>query len=378
VGQQVEEEIMALNKVNVGIVGCGNISGIYLEMGQTFEILNIAAVADILPERAKAQAEKYHIPRVLSVNEMMADPTIEIILNLTIPNAHAEIALKALGAGKSVYNEKPLAITRADGQKILALAKSKGLRVGGAPDTFLGGGLQTCRKLIDDGWIGTPVAATAFMLCHGHESWHPAPEFYYKVGGGPMFDMGPYYLTALVSLMGPVHRVTGSARVTFPTRLITSQPLNGTVITVDVPTHVAGVLDFANGAIATIVTSFDVWAHNMPCIEIYGTAGSLSVPDPNGFGGPVKVRRPGMDNWVEVPLSHGYARNTRSIGVADMAYGLRTGRAHRANGELCYHVLDIMHAVHDASKDGKHIELQSTCVQPAPLPMGLATGVLDS
>ncbi len=368
---------MPPKKVNVGIVGCGNISSIYLEMGQTFEILNIAAVADILPERAKAQAEKYHIPRVLSVAEMMADPSIEIILNLTIPNAHAEVAFKALEAGKSIYNEKPLAITRQDGQKMLALAKSKGLLVGGAPDTFLGGGLQTCRKVIDDGWIGAPVAATAFMLCHGHESWHPAPEFYYKVGGGPMFDMGPYYLTALVSLMGPVRRVTGSVRITFPTRQITSQPLNGTVITVDVPTHVAGVLDFASGAIATIVTSFDVWAHNMPCIEIYGTAGSLSVPDPNGFGGPVKVRLPGMDNWMEIPLSHGYAKNTRSIGVADMAYALRTGRPHRANGAMAYHVLDIMHAVHDASKDGKHIELQSTCAQPASLPMGLAAGTLD-
>jgi predicted dehydrogenase len=363
--------------VNVGIVGCGNISGIYLEMGQTFEILNISAVADILPDRAKAQAEKYHIPRVLSVAEMMADPSIEIILNLTIPIAHAEVAFQALKAGKSVYNEKPLAITRQDGQEMLALAKAKGLLVGGAPDTFLGGGLQTCRKVIDDGRIGTPVAAAAFMLCHGHESWHPAPEFYYKTGGGPMFDMGPYYLTALVSLMGPVKRVTGSARATFPTRLITSQPLNGTVITVDVATHVAGVLDFSNGAIATIVTSFDVWSHNMPCIEIYGTAGSLSVPDPNGFGGPVKVRRPGMDNWMEVPLSHGYAKNTRSVGVADMAYALRSGRPHRASGSLCNHILDIMHAIHDASKEGKHIELQSTCVQPAALPMGLAAGKLD-
>jgi predicted dehydrogenase len=308
---------------------------------------------------------------------MMADPSIEIILNLTIPNAHAEVAFKALEAGKSIYNEKPLAITRQDGQKMLAQAKSKGLLVGGAPDTFLGGGLQTCRKLIDDGWIGAPVAATAFMLCHGHESWHPAPEFYYKVGGGPMFDMGPYYLTALISLMGPVRRVTGSARITFPTRQITSQPLNGTVISVDVPTHVAGVLDFANGAITTLVTSFDVWAHNMPCIEIYGTTGSLSVPDPNGFGGPVKVRRPGMENWTEIPLSHGYARNTRSIGVADMAYALRSGRPHRANGAMAYHVLDIMHAIHDASREGKHIELQSTCPQPAPLPMGLAGGKLD-
>jgi predicted dehydrogenase len=368
---------MVAKKVNVGVVGCGNISGIYLEMGQTFEILNMAAVADLLPERAKAQAEKYHIPRVLSVAEMMADPSIEIILNLTIPNAHAGVAYQALEAGKSIYNEKPLAITREDGQKMLALAKSKGLLVGGAPDTFLGGGLQTCRKLIDDGWIGTPVAATAFMLCHGHESWHPAPEFYYKAGGGPMFDMGPYYLTALVSLMGPVQRVTGSVRATFPTRLITSQPLNGTVITVDVPTHVAGVLDFSNGAIATLVTSFDVWAHNMPCIEIYGTTGSMSVPDPNTFSGPVKVRRPGMENWVEMPLTHGYAKNTRSIGVADMAYALRSGRHHRANGDMCYHILDIMHAVHDASKEGKHIELQSSCSQPAALPMGLTAGKLD-
>lgn len=368
---------MSTDQVNVGIIGCGNISGIYLEMGQTFEILNITALADILPDRAKAQAEKYHIPRVLSVEEMLADRSIDIILNLTIPNAHAEVAFKALEAGKSIYNEKPLAITREDGQKMLALAKSKGLLVGGAPDTFLGGGLQTCRKLIDDGWIGIPVAATAFMLCHGHESWHPSPEFYYKVGGGPMFDMGPYYLTALIALMGPVRRVTGSARGTFPTRLITSKPLDGTVITVDVPTHVAGVLDFTNGAIATIITSFDVWAHNMPCIEIYGTAGSLSVPDPNGFGGPVRVRRPSMENWVEIPLLHGYSKNTRSIGVADMAYGLRTGRPHRANGDLCYHVLDIMHAIHDASQEGKHINLTSTCLQPAPLPTGLISGTLD-
>jgi predicted dehydrogenase len=368
---------MDIKKVNVGVVGCGNISGIYLEMGQTFDILNISAVADLISERAKAQAEKYHIPRVLSVDEMMADPSIEIIVNLTIPNAHAEVAFRALEAGKSIYNEKPLAIQREDGQKMLAFAKSKGLRIGGAPDTFLGGGLQTCRKLIDDGWIGTPVAAAAFMLCHGHESWHPAPEFYYKVGGGPMFDMGPYYLTALVALMGPVRRVTGSVRTTFPTRLITSQPLNGMVITVDVPTHVAGVLDFSNGAIATIVTSFDVWAHNMPCIEIYGTAGSLSVPDPNGFGGPVKVRCSGMENWMEISLTHGYAKNTRSIGVADMAYALRSGRAHRANGEMCYHVLDIMHAIHDASQEGEHIELQSTCSQPAALPLGLASGKLD-
>jgi len=368
---------MTYPKVNVGVVGCGNISGIYLEMGQTFEILNLAAVSDLVPERAAAQAEKYHIPRVCSTAELMADPGIDMILNLTTPNAHAEVGQIALEAGKSVYNEKPLAISRQEAQKMLATARAKKLLVGGAPDTFLGGGLQTCRKLIDDGWIGKPVAATAFMLCHGHEGWHPAPEFYYKVGGGPMFDMGPYYLTALVALLGPARRVTGSARITFPERTITSQPLYGKVISVEVPTHVAGVLDFASGAIATIVTSFDVWAANTPLIEIYGTAGSLSVPDPNTFGGPVRVRRAGSGEWSEIPLTHGYSKNSRSLGLADMACALRTGRPQRASGELCYHVLDIMHAIHDASRDGRHVELASTCAQPASLPLGLQAGQLD-
>lgn len=366
-----------LSPVNISVIGAGNISDIYLEVGQTFEILKITAVADLVSERAESQAEIYGIPRVLSVKEMLADPSIEVILNLTTPDAHSEIGLRALNAGKSVYNEKPLVISREDGQKMLALAQEKGLFVGGAPDTFLGGGLQTCRKIIDDGWIGSPIAATAFMVCHGHESWHPAPEFYYKDGGGPMFDMGPYYLTALVSLMGPVKRVTGLTRVTFPTRTITSEPLNGKVIDVDVPTHVAGILEFEFGAIATIITSFDVWDHHLPCIEIYGTAGSLSVPDPNTFGGPVKVRRPGMDTWSELPLTHSYVENSRSLGLADMAYAIRTGRDHRASGELCYHVLDIMHAIHDASNQGCHIELISTCTQPAPLPLGLTAGKLD-
>jgi predicted dehydrogenase len=368
---------MAHKKVNVGVVGCGNISGIYLEVGQTFDILNMAVVSDLIPERAQSQAEKYHIPKVCSPQAMLEDPTIEIVLNLTTPDAHAAVGQAALDAGKCVYNEKPMAITRQDALKMLETARLKNLLVGGAPDTFLGGGLQTCRKLIDDGWIGEPVAATAFMLCHGHESWHPAPVFYYQTGGGPMFDMGPYYLTALVFLMGPVRRVTGSARITFPERTITSQPLYGTKIQVEVPTHVAGVLDFANGAIATIVTSFDVWSAEVPYIEIYGTQGSLSVPDPNGFGGPVRVRRAGAMDWSEIPLTHGYAKNSRSLGVADMAYSLRTGRPPRASGELTYHVLDIMHAVHDASRTSQHIDLNSTCRQPDLLPIGLMPGQLD-
>jgi predicted dehydrogenase len=361
----------------VGVIGCGNISGVYFDAGNTFDILDIVACADIIHDRARAKAAEYHIPKACSVEELLADPEIEIVVNLTIPKAHAEVGLAALEAGKSVHNEKPLAITREDGHRLLEAARDRELLIGCAPDTFLGGGLQTCRKLIDDGWIGEPIAATAFMMCHGHENWHPDPEFYYQVGGGPMFDMGPYYLTALIHLMGPVRRVTGSARITFPERIITSRPKYGIKIEVDVPTHVAGVMDFSNGGVGTIITSFDVWAARLPRIEVYGTEGSLAVPDPNGFDGPVAVRRAGASEWSTVPLTHGYTKQSRGIGAADMAYALRSGRPHRANGDLAYHVLDIMHAFHQASQQGRHVELTSTCSRPEPLPLGLAEGTLD-
>lgn len=361
----------------VGIIGCGNISGAYFEAGRAFDILDIVACADIIHDRAQARGAEYQIPKACSVEELLTDSEIEIVVNLTVPKAHAEVGLAALEAGKSVHNEKPLAIAREDGRRLLEVARDRGLLIGCAPDTFLGGGLQTCRKLIDDGWIGEPIATTAFMVCHGHENWHPDPEFYYQPGGGPMFDMGPYYLTALIHLIGPVGRVTGSARVTFPERTITSQPKYGTRIKVDVPTHVAGVTDFANGAVGTIITSFDVWAAQLPRIEVYGTEGSLAVPDPNGFGGPVLVQRAGASEWSTVPLTHGYTKQSRGIGVADMAYALRSGRPHRANGELAYHVLDIMHAFHQASQEGRHVELTSTCSRPEPLPLGLAEGTLD-
>jgi predicted dehydrogenase len=366
---------MSITPVNVGVIGCGNISGIYLEAGQKFDILNIAACADIELARAEAQAAKYGIPRACRVAELLADPTIELVINLTIPAAHGDVALAALEAGKSVYNEKPLAIERADAQRMLALAAEKGLRVGCAPDTFLGGGLQTCRALIDAGVIGVPVAATAFMMSHGPEGWHPNPDFFYQRGAGPMFDMGPYYLTALVSLLGPVQRVTGSARVSFAERKITSQPLSGTMIKVNTPTHVAGLLEFASGPVATLITSFDVWHADLPRIEIYGSLGTLSVPDPNTFGGPVRVRLAGEQAWHEGEIAHGYTANSRGLGVADMAYGLRTGRAHRASGALAYHVLDLMHAFHDASREGKHIDVRSGCPQPAPLPAVWPEGV---
>lgn len=366
-----------MQPVKVGIVGCGTISGIYLKNGRILESIEVVACADIVIERARARAEEYGIPKVYTVDELLADPEIEIVVNLTIPKAHGEVALKAVEAGKSVYNEKPLTVEREEGRRLLEEAKKRGVLVGGAPDTFMGAGLQTCRKLIDDGWIGEPVAATAFMLSRGHESWHPDPAFYYQRGGGPMFDMGPYYLTALVTLLGPVARVTGAARATFPERIITSKPKFGERIKVEVPTHIAGIMQFASGAIGTIVTSFDVWGGNVPHIEIYGTEGTLSVPDPNGFGGPVRIRRAGAREWSEVPHTHGYSENSRGLGVADMAYALRTGRPHRASGELAYHVLDIMHAFHEASEKGVHIELESTCSRPAALPMGLMPGRLD-
>jgi predicted dehydrogenase len=368
---------MSFSPVKVGVVGCGNISGIYLQNAGRLGVLDVVAVADLIRERADAAAKKYGVPRVCTTEELLADPEIELVLNITVPKAHAEVALAAVEAGKSVYNEKPLAIAREDGKRLLEAAREKGVLVGGAPDTFMGAGIQTCRKLIDDGWIGEPVAAVAFMICHGHESWHPDPEFYYEVGGGPMFDMGPYYLTALINLLGPVRRVTGAARTTFPERTITSQPKFGKVIRVEVPTHVTGLLEFASGALGTMVVTFDVWHASLPNLEVYGSTGSLRVPDPNTFGGPVLIRRAGASEWSEVPLTHPYAENSRGIGLADMAYALRSGRRHRASGELCYHVLDLMHAFHEASDRRRHVRIASTCKRPDPVPMDLLPWTLD-
>ncbi len=369
--KKLTKAVNEMNRVKVGIVGCGNISGIYLKnLTQTFQVTEVAACADLILERAAEKAKEFNVPKACSVEDLLADPDIRIVVNLTIPAAHTEINLAALKAGKHVYCEKPLATTREDGKKVMLLAKEKGLYVGSAPDTFLGGGLQTCRKLVDDGWIGTPVAATAFMTCRGHESWHPSPEFYYQVGGGPMFDMGPYYLTALISLLGSVKRITGSARISFPQRIITSEPKYGKVIDVEVPTHVAGILDFNSGAVATVITSFDIWSANLPRIEIYGSEGSLMVPDPNTFGGPVFFRMGSKNEWKEIPLLYGYSENSRGAGVADMAHALVSGGRHRANGDVAYHVLDIMQGVHDASREGKHYELLSTCERPEAFALG--------
>jgi predicted dehydrogenase len=367
-------EEMARAPAKVGVIGCGNISGRYLGNSAIFEIIEIVACADLIAERAEKQAAEHNIPRACSVDELLADPEIEIVINLTNPEAHAEVGLAVIEAGKSVHNEKPLAITREDGRRLLEAGGARGVRVGCAPDTFLGGGLQTCRKLIDDGWIGEPIGATAFFMCPGHESWHPDPGYYYQPGAGPMFDMGPYYLTALISLMGPLRQVTGCAQTTYGERTITSQPHGGSKITVNTPTHIAGIVEFASGAIGTILTSFDVQAHALPTIEIYGSEGSLSAPDPNTFGGPVRIRRAGDEEWHEMPLTHGYTGKSRGIGVADLAYALRAGRPHRASGEMAYHVLDAMHGFVDAAREGRHIELMSSCSRPDPLPTGSREG----
>ncbi len=364
-------------KIKVGIIGCGNILGQYVEGCRSFEILEVAACADIIDEKAQSAAKTYDIPKAYSVNDLLEDPAINLVLNLTVPNAHVDVNLAAIGAGKHVYSEKPLATNRADGQRILAAAREHDRRVGCAPDTFLGGGLQTCRKLIDDGWIGEPVGATAFMMSAGPESWHPNPGFFYQPGAGPLFDMGPYYLTALIQLLGPVRRLAGVTRISFPERIATSQALYGTRLLVTVPTHSTALLEFANGPIGVLITSFDIKASELPRIEIYGSKGSLSVPDPNIFGGPVRGRQAGEEQWVQLPLTHSAAVG-RGIGVADMAYGLRSGRAHRASGELAYHVLDIMEAIEESSQTGKHIEIGSRPERPAPLPLGLTTGRLDN
>jgi predicted dehydrogenase len=353
--------------VRVGLVGCGYISDRYLRNATLFPEFEIVACADAVPERAEERAAEYGVSAVRTVAELLADPAIEVVLNLTTPDAHASVAQAALDAGKSVYNEKPLAIALDDGKRLVETARTRSLRLGAAPDTFLGGGLQTCRQLIDEGAIGEPVAATAFMLIHGHERWHPQPDFYYQAGGGPLFDMGPYYLTALISLLGPVRRVTGSTRATFPERTIRSGPRAGERIAVEVPTHLAAVLDFASGPIATLVTSFDVWASQAPKLEIYGAEGSLGLPNPNTFGGPVLLREEGGVIWRDVPVTRPYTTNSRGLGLADLAAGLRGGALHRASGELAYHVLEVMHAVETASRESRHVEIASTCERPAPL-----------
>lgn len=363
-----------MKKMKVGIVGCGNISGIYAEAGKRFRNIDLTACADLDYSRAQSLAEKHGIPSPMRVEQLLASADVEVVVNLTYPAAHAQVAMEALKNGKHIYNEKPLALKRREAREMIGLARDKNLRIGCAPDTFLGAGLQTCRKLIDSGAIGEPVGGSGFMLAAGVELWHPNPEFFYKKGSGPLFDMGPYYLTAFTTLLGPVRRVCGSARITFPEREIKSEPLAGKIIEVETPSHIAAVLDFESGPVVSLVTSFDVQAHGMPHIEIYGSEATLSVPDPNTFGGPVRIRRHKENDWTEIPLEPGCSENSRGLGISDMIAAEQEGREHRANSRTAYHVLDIMHSILDSSETGRHMELSSSMTRPIPMSAGPDNG----
>jgi hypothetical protein len=362
-----------MRKVGIGVIGCGNISTAYLKAMQRFEHLELKAVADMRSAAAEKRGAEFGVPG-MRVDDLLKRDDVEIVINLTVPLAHTDVSLAVLRAGKHVHSEKPLGVNVAEARKVMDLAAEKGLRVGSAPDTFLGGGHQTARKLIDDGAIGHPVAGSAFFMCPGHERWHPAPGFYYLRGGGPMLDMGPYYITDLVNLLGPVASVMGSTARPRAERLVTSEPMKGETIPVEVATHVAGTLEFVNGAVVSIAMSFDVPKHRHTPIEIYGTAGSLIVPDPNRFGGEVALARTG-DDWETVPLTHGNVEGEfRSIGVADMAAAILAGRPHRASGALALHVLEAMEAFQTSSDEGRRVSLTTTVERPAMLPPGLPTG----
>jgi predicted dehydrogenase len=366
-----------MEKVGIGIIGCGVISGAYLKAARGFPILDVRAVADMNHAAAEARAAEFGVP-AKRVEALLADPSIEIVVNLTIPNAHVEVGLKAIAAGKHVHSEKPLGTSLEEARKLVAAAREKGLRVGSAPDTFLGGAQQTCRKLVDEGAIGTPIGGTAIFGTAGHERWHPAPAFYYQKGGGPMLDMGPYYITALVNLLGPVRRVAGMATRLRPERVITSQPLAGTHIPVEVATHVAGTMEFWSGAVITILMSFDVPRHDHRPIELYGSDAAMLVPDPNWFGGEIKLANAAAANWRAAITEHAYANgNFRIIGVADMAHAIRSGRPHRASGDLAFHVLEVMEAFQKSSDAGSHVAIESRPERPAMLPVDLTPGQLD-
>lgn len=359
--------------VGIGIIGAGVISEIYLtNVSGMFDNIRAIGIADLIPERAQQRADEFGI-EAMSIDDLISHPEVEIIVNLTIPAAHAEVARKALDAGKSAYNEKPLAITREDAAALVALAREKGVLVGGAPDTFLGGGLQTGRKAIDDGLIGRPVAATAHVLGRGMEMWHRDPYFFYQPGAGPLFDVGPYYLAALTSMLGPVQAVTGFGHASFPERTVTAEgPNKGSKIPVNTQTHISASLQFESGVIGSLVASFDVWESDdrRTILTIYGSEGSLHLPNPNFFKGPVILVHEHSRETEEIPLTHGFTENCRGLGVSDMARALRgDGGPMRASGEMAAHIVDIMTSVLDAADAGRRVDLTTTMTRPEPLPV---------
>lgn len=354
--------------LRVGVVGCGAIVAQYLQTIPGLADVDLVAAADLDPARAQAVATAHPGVRALTVDELLADDGVDLVLNLTVPAAHAEVSLRAIAAGKHVYVEKPLTATTEQAAQVLEAARAAGVLVGCAPDTVLGTGVQTARKAVDDGLIGTPISATATMLTPGHEAWHPDPDFYYVPGGGPLLDMGPYYVTALVTLLGPVASVIGAGSRTRDSRTIASGPRSGQRVPVTTDTHITAVLVHASGALSTLVMSFDAVATRSSNLEVHGELGSLVVPDPNYFAGDVEVctldqREAG---WRALPVSAGYVDAGRGIGLADLA---AAPGGHRANGDLAFHVLDVMESVLRSTASGTSESVRSTVDRPAAVPL---------
>jgi predicted dehydrogenase len=362
-----------MDKLGIGIIGCGNISSAYLKAMASFPVLDIRGIADLNRGLAEQRAAEFNLV-ARGIDELLGDPDIKLIVNLTVPKAHVAVGLQALAQGKHTYSEKPLGVTFAEGRTLAETAKAGGLRIGAAPDTFLGGAHQTARSIIDTGVLGVPVGGTATFMCPGHERWHPNPDFYYEAGGGPMLDMGPYYITDLVNLLGPVAKVAGFAIAPRRERIITSQPRHGEKIPVHIPTHVSGVMAFECGAVVQISMSFDVAGHKHVPLEIYGTEGTLIVPDPNHFGGEIELLKKGA-SFEPQPVTQPYADgNYRSLGVADMAHAILTGRPHRASGDLALHVLEVMEAFGTAAETGETVTMTTRPERPAPLSQSLIDG----
>lgn len=354
-------------QIKLGVIGCGFISAQYFETLRRLRSVELVAVADLNPEAAREAATREEVTS-LSVGELLDHPGIDTILNLTIPAAHAEVSLLSIRHGKNVYSEKPLATSFALGSQLLTEADEVGVTVSAAPDTVLGTGIQTARRALDEGKIGEPVAATAIMAVPGHELWHPNPDFYYAPGGGPLFDMGPYYITALITLLGPVVAVSAMSSRSRQERVLRTGPRSGAMIPVEVDTHWSSVLRHESGALSTMIMSFDSVATLAAPIEVHGTEASMGVPDPNLFEGPVSIRRLGEDEWATVPASAGYLSGSRGIGLADLASS-SAKRGPRANGQLALHVLQIMESVVRSSDDGRVVTISSRVDRPEPVPL---------
>ena len=352
--------------MKIGIIGCGNILEQYAKFSKHFENMEIVRLADLNTDLARSKADEYGYAAGGSVEDLLSDPDVELAINLTIPAAHAEVSLKCLDAGKHVYSEKPIAVEVKDAEAVISLARQKNLVVGNAPDTFLGTGHQTVRKLIDEGRIGRPLFAVCQMLSAGTEGWHPNPGFFYKRGAGPLFDMGPYYVTALINLFGPIDRVSAEAPILMPDRVIKNGPMAGTTVKVETPDHISGSLRFAGGQIATLVTTFcgknraDDWKHP---IQLYGTEGAMRVLDPNHFEGDIEVFGKGDEDWTTIEDQFDHP-NGRSLGVADMIDAIQEGRTPRASAELALCVLRTMHGLLESSETGEFQPIQSDFERP--------------